>query len=117
MTRLYARAPRGQRALAATPGNRGRHVTILGALTLTGMVAAMTIDGFTDGDVLLALLRAGLVPQLRPGQRLSRDTRTAHKVAGVAATCAAAGVQLRSLPPYAPEFSPLEACWSKVKAI
>jgi transposase len=117
MTRLYARAPRGQRAQATKPVNRGRHVTMLGALGLEGLVAAMTVEGFTDGEVFLAFLREVLVPQLRPGQILIMDNLKAHKVAGVAATCAAAGVRLLYLPPYSPDFSPIEECWSKVKAI
>jgi transposase len=117
MTRLYARAPRGQRATATKPVNRGRHVTMLGALTLQGMVAAMTVEGFTDGEVFLAFLREVLVPQLRAGQVLIMDNLKAHKVAGVAAICAAAGVRLLYLPPYSPDLSPIEECWSKVKAL
>jgi transposase len=117
MTRLYARAPRGQRAQATKPVNRGRHVTMLGGLSLEGLVAAMTVEGFTDGAVFLAFLRAILLPQLHPGQILIMDNLKAHKVAGVAAACAAAGVRILYLPPYSPDFSPIEECWSKVKAI
>ena len=117
MSRLYARAPRGQRAQSTRPVNRGRHIPMLGALRLTGLVAAMPIDGFPEGEVLLAFLREVLVPQLRPGQILMMDTLKAHQGAGVATACAAAGVRLLSLPPCSPDFSPSEACWSKVKAI
>jgi transposase len=117
MTRLYARAPRGQRAQATKPVNRGRHVTMLGALSLQGLVAAMTVEGFTDGEAFLAFLREVLVPQLRPGQILILDNLKAHKVAGVAEACATAGVQLLYLPPYSPDLSPIEECWSKVKAL
>jgi transposase len=90
-------------------------VTMLGALSLAGMVAAMTVEGFTDGAVFLAFLQEVLLPQLRPGQLLILDHLRAHKVPGVAAACAAAGVRLLYLPPYSPEFSPIEECWSKVK--
>ena len=117
MTRLYARAPRGQRARATKPVNRGRHLTMLGALSLHGLGAAMTIEGFTDGAVFLAFLREVLVPQLRPGQVLIMDNLKAHQVAGVADSCAAAGVRLLSLPPYSPDLSPIEECWSKVKTL
>jgi transposase len=116
MTRLYARAPRGQRALATQPVNRGYHGPRLGALSLQGLVAAMTVEGFTEGTVFLAFLHAGLRPQLRPGPMRFLENLTAHKVAGGAAACAAAGVRLLSLPPYAPDFSPIAECWSKVKA-
>jgi transposase len=115
MTRLYARAPRGPRALATKPVNRGRHVPLLGALSLAGVVAAMTVEGFTDGAVFLALLQEVRLPQRRPGQLLMRDNRRAHTVPGVAAACAAAGVRLLDLPPYSPDFSPIEEGWSKVK--
>jgi transposase len=77
----------------------------------------MTVEGFTDGAVFLAFLRQVLVPQLRSGQILIMDNLKAHKVAGVAAACAAAGVRLLYLPPYSPDFSPIEECWSKVKAL
>jgi transposase len=117
MVRDDARAPRGQRAHATKPVNRGRHVTMLGALGLHGMGAAMTGEGFTDGDVLLAFLREVLVPQLRPGQVIIRDHLTAHKVAGVAEAMTTPGARLLSLPPYAPDLSPLEECWSKGKAL
>ena len=117
MTRLYARAPRRQRALATKPVKRGRHVTMLGALSLKGIVAAMTVEGFTDGAVFLTFLQEGLMPQLRPGQLLIMDNLCAHKVTGVAAACAAAGVELLYLPPYSPDFSPIAACWSKVKTL
>ena len=117
MSRLYARAPRGQRALATKPVQRGRQVTMLGALGLQGLVAAMTVAGFTDGEVFLAFLREGLMPQLQPGQVLIMDNLTAHNVAGVADACATAGVRLLALPPYAPDWSPIAACGSKVKAL
>ncbi len=76
----------------------------------------MTVEGFTDGAVFLAFLREGLVPH-RPGQVLIMDNLTAHKVAGVADICAIAGVRLLSLPPSAPDLSPIEECWSKVKPL
>ena len=90
---------------------------MLGALSLQGLVAAMTGEGFTDGEVLLAFLHEVLLPQLHPGQLLIMDNLKAHKVAGVAAACAAAGVRLLYLPPYSPDFSPSEECGSKVKAL
>lgn len=115
MTRLYARAPWGQRAQATKPVNRGRHIPLLGAWGCDGLGAAMTVEGFTDGAGFLALLREVLVPPLRPGPLRSRDNLTAHTVAGVAEACAAAGVRLLYLPPSSPAFSPIEEGWSKVK--
>ena len=90
---------------------------MLGGLSLQGLVAAMTVAGFTDGEVFLAFLREVLVPQLRLGQVLILANLKAHKVAGVADACAPAGVRLLYLPPYAPDLSPIAACWSKVKTL
>jgi transposase len=116
MTRAYARAPRGQRAYAPKPVNRGVHITMLAALGLEGVVAAMTVEGFTDGAVFLAFLHNVLLPHLRPGQVVILDNLKAHKVAGVAEAIATAGARLLYLPPYSPDFSPIEECWSKIKA-
>lgn len=117
MSRFYARAPRGERARATKPVHRGRHLPMLGALSLQGLIAAMTVEGFTDGAVLLAFLREVLVPQLQPGQVLIMANLKAPKVAGVADICATAGVRLLYLPPYSPDLSPIEECWSKVKTL
>lgn len=117
MTRLDARAPRGQRAQATKPIKRGRHGTMLGAVGYEGLVAAMTVTGCTEGEVLLSFVQEVLGPQLRPGPLRIMENLTAHTVTGVAAVCAAAGVRLLSLPPYAPALSPIEAWWSKVQAL
>lgn len=116
MARDYARAPRGQRAYATKPVNRGGRVTLLGALGLHGLVAAMTVDGFTEGDVFVAFLQDVLLPQLRPGQIIVMDNLKAHKVAGVTTACRDAEVSVLYLPPYSPDLSPIEECWSKIKA-
>jgi len=81
------------------------------------IAAAMTVDGFTDGNVFLAFLQDVLLPQLRPGQVIIMDNLKAHKVACVTAACAEAEVSLLYLPPYSPDLSPIEDCWSKVKTI
>jgi transposase len=117
MTRLYARAPRGQRALAIRPVNRGVHITMLGALGLAGLVATMTIEGFTDGAVFLAFVQQVLVPELRPGHVVVLDNLKAHKVAGIAEAITTTGARLLYLPPYSPDLSPIEECWSKVKTV
>jgi transposase len=115
LTRLYARAPRGQRAQATKPVKRGRQVTRLGGRSLQGLGAARTSAGCTAGAVLRAWLRQGLVPQLRPGQSRRLDPLNAHQVAGVADACAAAGVRRLDLPPSSPDRSPIAACGPTVK--
>jgi transposase len=117
MAREYGRAPRGQRAPGAKPLQRGQHVTMVGALGLVGVVAAMTVEGFVDGAAFLAFVQEVLVSQLRPGQVVVLDHLKAHKVAGVQEAIEAVGARLLYLPPYSPDFSPIEECWSKIKAI
>jgi transposase len=96
---------------------RGRHVTMVGALGLVGVVAAMMVEGFVDGAAFLAFVQEVLVPQLRPGQVVVHDHLTAHKAAGVREVVEAVGARLLYLPLYSPDFSPIEECWSKIKAI
>jgi len=115
MARAYAWAPRGQRADAAKPRNRGRAVTLIGALGMSGLVATMTVDGSTDGEVFRSYVDQVLVPHLRPGQVVLMDNLKAPTVAGIRETIEAAHATLCYLPAYLPELSPIELCWSKVK--
>lgn len=115
MTRRYGRAPRGERVGEGTPAGHWRTLTLLGAMTIRGVVAAMTIESPTDGDVFLAYVEQVLCPRLRPGQVVVMDNLTAHKVVGVRAQIEATGAELLYLPPYSPDFNPIEQTWSKVK--
>jgi transposase len=115
MTRNYGRAPRGQRVREATPCGHWRTLTVLGALTVTGLLATMTIEAATDGDVFLAYVEQVLCPRLRRGQLVVMDNLAAHKVAGVRERIEAVGARLLYLPPYSPDFNPIEPCWGKIK--
>jgi transposase len=115
MTRLYGRAPRGERALGSAPQNYGQNVTILGALSCTGLEAVMTIEGATDSDVFRAYLCEVLCPTLRVGDIVIADNLSAHKAAGVQEAIAATGARLLYLPPYSPDLNPIERCWAKIK--
>lgn len=115
MTRRYGRAPSGQRVCEGVPAGRWRTPTVLGAIGVSGWVATMTIEAATDGDIFLAWLEQALCPQLRPGQVVAMDNLAAHKVDGVRQLITATGAQLRYLPPYSPDFNPIEKCWSQVK--
>jgi transposase len=117
MTRLYARAPKGERAYASAPVNKGKNVTIMGALSLEGIVEAMTIEGSTDGQVFSTFIEDVLVPVLRPGQTIIMDNLSSHKVDGIQDALEAVGASLEYLPSYSPDLSPIEKCWSKFKAI
>jgi len=117
MARLYAWAPRGQRAYAAKPRNRGQALTRIGAMGVNGLGATMTVAGGTDGEVFRSYVDQVLVPHLRPGNIVLMDNLKAHKVAGIREAIETAHATLRYLPSYSPDLSPIELCWSKVKAI
>ena len=115
MTRRYGRAPRGERVREATPAGHWSTLTLLGAITRQGLLATMTVESSTDGDVFLAYLEQVLCPRLQPGQVVVMDNLSAHKVAGVRQRIEATGAELRYLPAYSPDFNPIEPCWGKVK--
>ena len=77
----------------------------------------MTIEAATDGEIFLAYVEQVLCPQLRPGDIVVMDNLAAHKVAGGRDLIENAGARLRYLPPYSPDFNPIEKCWSKVKQL
>ena len=115
MTRTHARSLQGARAFGTAPRNWGRNVSILGALSLRGPLECMCVNGATDGRVFLTCLREVLVPQLWPGAVVVMDNLGAHKVKGVRELIEAAGARVLYLPPYSPDFNPIEHAWSKLK--
>jgi len=117
MTRRYGRAPRGERVGEGVPVGHWHTLTVLGALTCEGLLAAMTVESPTDGEVFLAYLEQVLCPRLRPGQIVVMDNLAAHKVEGVRERIESVGAQLLYLPPYSPDFNPIEPAWSKVKQL
>jgi transposase len=115
MVRLYARSQRGGRAYAVKPENSRENITLIGAIALTGFVGAMTINGHTNGDVFRVFVEQVLVPNLWEGACVIMDNFSAHKVEGIRELIEAAGARLIYLPPYSPDFNPIENCWSKLK--
>ena len=115
MTRHYGRAPAGERVGEATPQSHWRTLTVLSAITQKGVLASMTIEDSTDGDVFLAYLQHVLGPKLEAGQLVIMDNLPAHKVEGVREKIEAQGARLLYLPPYSPDFNPIEPIWAKVK--
>ena len=99
MTRLWGRAPRGERVTEATPDGRWQVLTTLGTMSLRGMDAVMTVPAATDGDVFRAYVEQVLCATLRPGDVLILDNLSAHKVAGIRELIEACGAQLLYLPP------------------
>jgi transposase len=115
MTRLFGRAPAGERVVGSVPRNYGPNVTMLGALSLQGLQTVMTVNGATDADVFRTYVKQVLGPTLIPGDIVVMDNLQAHKAVGVQQALARRGARLVYLPPYSPDLSPIEPCWSKVK--
>ena len=115
MSRRYGRARRGMRVHDAVPKNFGRNVTILGALSCSGLDAVMTVDGATDTAVFRAYVDQVLVPTLVADEIVVMDNLSVHKVSGIRESIEAAGARLIYLPPYSPDYSAFERCWSKLK--
>ena len=117
MARLHGRAPRGHRLRAAIPHGHWKTTTFVGALRLSGMTAPMVLDGPITGAWFLAYVQQVLSPTLRPGDVVILDNLPAHKIAAVRDAVEATGAQLLFLPPYSPDFNPIENAFSKLKAL
>jgi len=117
MTRLYARSTGGGRICETTPGGRWKIMTILGAMSLRGMIASMTIEEATDGDIFLAYVEHILCPALKPGDVVVMDNLSSHKIKGVRQLIEKVGAEVLYLPPYSPDLNPIEKAWSKLKQI
>jgi transposase len=117
MTRLYARGPRGQRIVCKTPHGHWKVLSTIAAMNTQGIVAAATFDTAVDEDIFVAFVEQCLVPQLRPGQWVILDNLPAHKSPQVEARIAAAGAHVLRLPPYSPDFNPIEKAIGKMKTL
>ena len=115
LTRRFARAFGGERAVCPAPRQKGTNTAVIGALALRGMVAAMSVPGAIDGVAFGTFLDQVLVPQLQPGDIVVMDNLPLHRGAWVRETIEACGAHLLYLPAYSPDFSPIENCWSKIK--
>jgi transposase len=115
MTRLYARCVGGRRIHETTPGGHWKVLTILGAMRLSGIHAAMTIEAATDGDIFLAYVEQVLCPTLGAGDVVVMDNLSSHKGAKVHDFLQARGAEVLYLPPYSPDLNPIEKAWAKMK--
>ena len=117
MARLRGRAPVGERCLAPVPHGHWKTTTFVGALRVNGLTAPMALDGPMDGDAFLAYVEQVLAPTLSPGDSVIMDNLPAHKSAAIQQAIAKAAAKLRFLPPYSPDFNPIEMAFSKLKSI
>ena len=118
MTRLYARAPRGERAYGKVPRNRGKNETLIASITLGGAIgASMTVEGGTDAAAFEAYVEHFLAPTLGEGQVVVLDGLGAHRTDKVRKLIEERGAELLFLPSYSPDFNSIEEAFSKIKSI
>lgn len=117
MGRLRGWAAKGERCRAGLPHGHWKTTTFTAGLRLNGIAAPMLLDGPMSGPAFLAYVEQVLVPELSPGDIVVLDNLPAHKVAGVRKAIEAAGAHLLYLPPYSPDFNPIEMAFSKLKAL
>jgi transposase len=117
MTRLYGRAPRGQRVKASAPFGHWKTMTFVAALRLAGITAPWLLEGAMDGEAFRTYVERVLVPTLAQGDIVVMDNLPAHKVAAVRAALDRAGAQVFYLPPYSPDMNPIELAFSKIKTL
>lgn len=115
MTRLYARSRKGERAVSFAPQGHWNTTTLVAAMTVHSPIAPMVLDGPMDTLAFQAYVEHFLVPALPPGAILVMDNLPAHKSPKIAQMLADAQIEFWPLPPYSPDFNPIELLWSKVK--
>lgn len=115
-TRLYGRAPRGQRVLGAVPRNHGPNVSCLMAISPTGVLAPLAVEGAIDSTIFVRWLKEWLLPSLPAGTTIVCDNLSVHRNPKVRPAIEAAKCHLRYLPPYSPDFNPIEQVFSALKA-
>lgn len=117
MTRLYGRGYGGERIKEAVPVEHGPKLSIISAINTEEVVASTYGEWSTDGDIFMGFIENCLAPKLSAGQRVLLDNVAFHKMGKIRKAIEATGAQLQFLPPYSPDFSPIEYMWSKIKAI
>jgi transposase len=117
MARRHGRAPRGRRCRLGVPLGQRRTTTLTAALRTTGLFATTMVEGATNGARFRGYVTDTLLPALQPGDVVVLDNLRVHKVDGVRAAIEAAGARLLFLPPYSPDFNPIEQAFAKLKAL
>jgi transposase len=116
MTRLYGRAVSSKRVVDYTPDVRFERTTVLSSVRANGEMVPLVFDGSLNGDIFKEYIAQCLAPTLKAGDMVIMDNLSSHKVEGVVEPIIAAGATVLYLPPYSPDFNPIELMWSKIKA-
>jgi transposase len=114
---LYAWSPKGERAFGSAPRNWAKNVTLLASITRKGLGPCLAVEGATTREVFETYLERVLAPTLEPGQLVVMDNLSAHKGGRVKEIVEGRGCELLYLPPYSPDFNPIEQAFSKVKGL
>ncbi len=117
MARRYGRCLRGERLRMSVPHGHWKTTTVIAGLRSSGIVAPFVIDCAVDRDVFETWVEQVLIPELRAGDIVVMDNLSSHKGPRVQALIQAAGAMLRYLPPYSPDFNPIENAFAKLKAL
>jgi len=117
MARLRGRARRGERLRSGIPRGHWKTTTLVAGLRLTGLMAPFVLDGPMNRSVFLAYVTQVLAPELKPGDVVILDNLPAHKGSRVREAIEAAGASVLYLPPYSPDFNPIENAFAKLKAL
>ena len=117
MTRVYGRGFGGKRVYDDRPGNKGKNVTLIGAISDEGLIATMTFQGALNTAGFLVFIEQVLLPALWIGAIVMIDNLPVHYATAARTLIESVGAQVKFLPPYSPDLSPIELCWSKLKEI
>lgn len=117
LVRTYGRSDCGARCIGSAPQGHWKVMTAVAAVRLDGLTAPFTIDCPMDGEIFSIYVQRVLIPTLQPGDVVVMDNLPAHKRPQIRHLIEAAGARLLYLPPYSPDFNPIEMIWSKVKAL
>ena len=117
MTRNYGRYQDGARVYYNRPGNKGKNITLIGAMSEVGLIASMTFPGSLNTASFLVFVEQILLPQLWIGAIVVMDNLPVHYAETTKALIESVGAFIKFLPPYSPDLSPIELCWSKLKEI
>jgi transposase len=117
MARRHGRCQRGERLRVGVPHGHWKTTTFVGALTTRGFIAPWVLDGPINRDAFETYVAKVLVPELEPGHVVVMDNLSSHKGPRIRQMIEAAGASLRYLPPYSPDFNPIENAFAKLKAL
>ncbi len=117
MSRRYARSVSNERAVVSESAKRGINQSLVGAISPRGILTSMMVEGGIDGMAFKVFLDRFLKSHLSPGKIVILDNLPSHHVEGVRELIESQGATVMYLPPYSPEFNPIEECWSKIKSL